>query len=98
MCGVGTVTHNLMSVLEGLYALEFLPPEPWAATYVLRGLTDPDPETRELAVSIAATGDPDTWMTALTAFVDAEPEPHLRRFARLVIDEHRCLSITSVAC
>jgi hypothetical protein len=86
-------THNLQALLEALFQLEFLPNELWAVKVVVRALRHPDPELRELAVAVAATGEHRVWAQVLFAFVHRETEPYLSRFARLVLDEHRTLSV-----
>lgn len=88
---VGHRTHSLRVLLEGLYALESLPNEPWVHQCVRTGLSDPDPDLRELALSIIATGEPHTWTPVLFNYLRQETKPWLYRYARMVLDDYRQL-------
>lgn len=59
-------------------------PPAWAA--VERGLSDTDPEIRELAIAVAATGPFRAWRM-IDAHVLYEPEQWLRRFCAHVLTE-----------
>lgn len=93
---MGHRTLNLIALLEGLYAFEQLPNEPWAAQVIQRGLAHPVPEVRELALGALATGAPDVWTPTLFAYIRGESLPWLNRFARLVLDDYRQVCRMSV--
>lgn len=79
---VGYRSHD-RAAIEALYELEYLPDEPWAAAVVVRALCAPDPEMRELAIAVAATGRADTWRVILWLHSTIEPMPWLARFSAL---------------
>lgn len=84
-------TSNLQALLDALFELDSLPDELWAVKTVVRALRHSDADLRELAIAVAATGDRRVWTQVLASYSVRETVLHLRRFAQLVIDEHRAL-------
>lgn len=80
-------THDLVTVLVGLFELEYLPEELWAYRAVIRGLWDAEASTRELALSVLATSTVQIWTNVLQLFILTEPEAWLLRYACFIIEE-----------
>lgn len=86
---MGQQIHDLRELLELLFALEGAPHEPWAAATIQRGLRHPDPEIRELALSVVGSGCSLIWVSLLTECAASENEPWLRRYFALILDDAR---------
>lgn len=83
------MTFSHVQCLLLCYHAEVLPHDLWAYASVCWGLADPDPEVREMALSVAALGCPEAWRTELHEVEAFDPEPHLRRYAAFVLDSQR---------